>query len=98
MIPGITPQEEKIIQVLLKKYKGTYDFFYYGSRVKGNFSKVSDLDILIKGTQEMPVETLRDLKQAFDASPLPYVVNFSDFCTIDPPFYALIQADLVPVF
>ena len=44
MIKGVTEKEEKIIKDILRKYP--YDFYYYGSRVKGDFTKASDLDIL----------------------------------------------------
>ena len=42
MIKGINSAEEQIIQNILKPYKADFDFFYYGSRVKGNFEKTSD--------------------------------------------------------
>ena len=48
MIKGINSAEEQIIQDILKPYRTDFDFFYYGSRVKGNFEKTSDLDILRK--------------------------------------------------
>lgn len=46
-IKGITLEEEKIILSILEPYKNKYDFYYYGSRVKGNFRSLSDLDILL---------------------------------------------------
>lgn len=98
MIKGTTIDQEKIIKKLLKPYQKEYAFFYYGSRVKGGFSPVSDLDILIKGTEEMPLFLLTKIKQAFDESSLPYVVNFSDFNKIETSFYELIKKDLVSVF
>ena len=36
MIKGVTSNEEKIIKDILSKYP--YNFFYYGSRVKGDFT------------------------------------------------------------
>ena len=56
MIKGITAEEEKIINNILSQHKQDYDFYYYGSRVKGNYEKTSDLDILIKGNEEMPYD------------------------------------------
>ncbi|MDE7315126.1 MAG: nucleotidyltransferase domain-containing protein, partial [Mucispirillum sp.] len=50
MIAGITDKEQKIITDILQKYYNKYSFYYFGSRVKGTYSRVSDLDILIKGT------------------------------------------------
>lgn len=98
MIKGITQEEEKIIKDILSQYKNEFDFYYYGSRVKGNFSKLSDLDILIKGKKEMPFDAICSLKELFDLSKLPYVVNFADYYNIDEHFYNLIKDDLVCVF
>ncbi|MBR5303949.1 MAG: restriction endonuclease subunit S [Candidatus Gastranaerophilales bacterium] len=92
---GITDEEQKIIIDILDKYK-EYLFYFYGSRVKGTYEKTSDLDILIRGKQEMPLNTLEDIKQAFDESKLPYIVNFSDYHSINKTFYKKIEKDLFP--
>lgn len=91
---GITDNEHNIILNILKEYSDKYSFYYYGSRVKGTFNKTSDLDILIKGEQEMPLKDLVELKEKFDESRLPYIVNFTDYNSIDERFYNLIKADL----
>lgn len=97
MIKGINSAEEQIIQNILKPYKADFDFFYYGSRVKGNFEKTSDLDVLIKGKEEMPYQKLEIIKFLFDNSDLPFVVNFADFNNIEEKFYNLISKDLVKI-
>ena len=97
MIKGVTKEEEAIIQEILNPFKNDYDFFYYGSRVKGNFEKTSDLDILIKGNNLFPLMQLETVKILFDNSNLPYIVNFTDFYNIEENFYKLIEKDLVKV-
>lgn len=97
MIKGITAEEQKVIQKLLSPYKNEFEFYYYGSRVKGNFEKMSDLDILIKGECEMPFDKLELIKYLFDNSDIPYIVNFTDFNKIDTRFFNLIKKDLVKV-
>lgn len=94
---GISKNEHHIILNILKEYFDRYSFYYYGSRVKGTFNKTSDLDILIKGNQEMPLKNLVELKEKFDESKLPYIVNFTDYNNIDDNFYSLIKDDLVLV-
>ncbi|MBQ8869878.1 MAG: nucleotidyltransferase domain-containing protein [Alphaproteobacteria bacterium] len=98
MISGMSLAEEKIVKDILCPFSDKYDFYFYGSRVKGNFSKLSDLDILIKGKNEMPFNELETIKQQFDESSLPYVVNFFDYHKINEQFYNLIKQDLVSVF
>lgn len=95
MVLGITDKEQQIIEGILDAYADSYSFYYYGSRVKGNFEKTSDLDILIKGEKEMPLFILSNLKEKFDTSYLPYIVNFSDYHNITPDFYEHIKQDLV---
>lgn len=92
---GITEEQHKIIVQILKEYSDNYCFYYYGSRVKGNYGKTSDLDILIKGEKEMPLADLVGLKESMDESRLPYIVNFSDYNSIDESFYGLIKDDLI---
>lgn len=97
MIKGVTEKEEIIIQNILTPFKNDFEFYYYGSRVKGNFGKLSDLDILIKGKYEMPYDKLEMIKYLFDNSDLSYIVNFADYNNIDEKFYNMIAKDLVKI-
>ena len=47
-IKGVSSKEENIIRKILEQYSEKYEFYFYGSRVKGNFRPLSDLDILVK--------------------------------------------------
>ena len=96
MIAGITEKEQKIIERILDKYRKDYAFFYYDSRVKCTYEKTSDLDVLIKGKAEMPLAVLQEIKEEFDKSDLPYIVNFSDYYKLDSSFYERIKPDLIP--
>ena len=98
MIAGITETEEQIIKNILNDFTDKYSFYYYGSRVKGNFEKTSDLDILIKGDSKIDVGELAELNQKFDNSKLPYVTNLTDYYAVDEKFYNLIEKDLVQIF
>lgn len=91
MIKGITEKEYFIIKNILKDYSG--EFFAYGSRVKGDFSELSDLDILVKTDEKI----IHELKEKFDKSYLPYIVNFTDYNSIDDKFYNLIKNDLTKI-
>ena len=95
MIKGINEKEEFIIQGILKDYP--YDFFYYGSRVKGNYAKLSDLDILLKNETEVPYSVIEDIELKFNESKIPYIVNISQYANMDENFYNLIKNDLVKI-
>ncbi len=95
-IKGIKPEEEIIIKSILEPYKSKYEFYYYGSRVKGNFRFLSDLDILVTNSGKINLEDINFIKEAFDKSLLPYIVNLT--YNPDNKFYKLIQPDLVQIF
>ncbi|MGI6680139.1 MAG: nucleotidyltransferase domain-containing protein [Bdellovibrionota bacterium] len=92
---GINEKELEIVNSILSKYEEDYSFYFYGSRIKGNFQATSDLDILIKGGSEMPLNVLNNLKNGFDVSPLSFIPNFCDYHKISKEFYELIKADLI---
>lgn len=88
MIKGVTEKEYSIIKDILKDYNGK--FYAYGSRVRGDFSELSDLDILVKADKKI----IPELTEKFDNSYLPYIVNLTDYYSIDEKFYNLIKNDL----
>ena len=93
MIKGVTEEEYSIIKNILNSYPSK--FYAYSSRVKGDFSPLSDLDILV--VSDNYDEIIYKLKDNFDKSSLPYVVNFTNFNSIDKDFYELIKKDLVKI-
>jgi predicted nucleotidyltransferase len=98
MILGINDFQRKIIIDILSTYHPEFSFYFYGSRVKGGFEKTSDLDILIKGRQEVPQNILAEMLKLFDESDLPFIVNLTDYSKIDKGFYDLIKNDLVSLY
>ena len=91
---GLTEKEYNIVKEILSRFEG--EFFAYGSRVKGNFTPLSDLDILVKNADFDKI--LPRLKSDFDNSSLPFVVNFTDGNTVSEKFYNLIKDDLVKIY
>ena len=94
-IKGVTKTERIEIDNILKPYKNKYKFYCYGSRAKGNFRPLSDLDIMIKGAGKANINDIENLKTLFDNSNLSYVVNLADFYNLSDTFYNLIEKDLI---
>ena len=97
MIIGLNENENKIVNNILKKYEDNYDFFYYGSRVKGNFRQGSDLDVMIKSLdgKQVHYRIIDELKGLFDVSALSFIVNFVDYYDIKDNFYKNIENHIV---
>ena len=94
MIKGITQKENLIIKEILKNYSGK--FYAYGSRVKGDFTPLSDLDVLVECEDFDKI--VPELKEKFDNSLLPYIVNFTNKNSINENFYNQIKNDLTDLF
>ncbi len=62
----------------------------YGSRVKGNAGKYSDLD-LVAFTTEEHITPLNDLRQAFEDSDLPFRVDLFAWQEIPQSFHSQIR-------
>ncbi len=76
---------------ILSKYP--FQFYAFGSRVKGNFSKFSDLDLCYK--ENIPWQIISEIEEFFDLSDIPFKVDLVDLSKADPVFKSLIEKDLV---
>jgi len=86
--------EEKhwnIIQQILSKYP--YEFYAYGSRVKGTARKFSDLDICFQ--EEIPLSVISQLREEFSESNLPFEVELVNWKHMRKEFREVIQGDLM---
>lgn len=73
------------------------EIFIYGSRVKGKALKYSDVDIAIKCNEEVPFDTMLQLKAFFHDSTFPYMVDIIDLNSISENFKTRIQNDLYKI-
>ncbi|MBR2430615.1 nucleotidyltransferase domain-containing protein [bacterium] len=94
---GVTEKELEIIKNILMPFREDYNFFAYGSRVKGNFRPLSDLDLMIKGENLAELTDIENLKEKFDNSSLPYIVNLVDYFSLTESFYSIIKKDLIKI-
>lgn len=83
-------KHQKIIQQILSKYP--YKFYAYGSRVKNQAKKYSDLDICYY--EEIPWDTFSRLKEDLEKSNLPFKVDLVYWEWMNPEFKELIKDDL----
>jgi type I restriction enzyme S subunit len=72
--------------------------YAYGSRVRGNAHRFSDVDLAIESAQPIGVELLFALRNAFDDSNLPYSVDVTDLAHATPGFRASVDRDRELIF
>ena len=87
----IEPRHFEIVKGILAKYP--YTFYAFGSRVKGNPRRFSDLDICF--FEDIPWSIRAHIDEDFDESDLPFKVDVIDWNACDNSFQNLIRNDLV---
>lgn len=80
----------EIVKEILSKYP--YQFYAYGSRVKGNVRRISDLDICY---YDVPDLTIGDIKEELENSDLPFIVELVKWKNMRPAFQEKIKKDLI---
>ena len=63
-----------------------YEVFFFGSRVKGNNSPRSDIDIGIKGPKPVPIEVIAKIKERISDLPILYRIDIVDFKNVSDDF------------
>ena len=84
----------EIIQKVLSKYP--YKFYAYGSRVKGNAWKLSDLDLCY--FEDVPSGIVCEIREEFTQSNLPFMVELVNWKSMRPAFQRTIEKDLMLIF
>lgn len=76
------------IKEILRNYIPDYVVLAYGSRVNGTAHDSSDLDLVIKSKDGEPLDISRlvDLKEAFQNSNIPILVDIRDWARIPDYF------------
>lgn len=67
----------------------------YGSRVRGNAGKFSDLDLVLIGEEALDWKRMESIKDAFSESDLPIMVDVLDWRSISESFRSVILDDYV---
>lgn len=80
-----------IIIVILKKYP--YKFYAFGSRARNDAKKNSDLDLGF--FDNIPFDVFVKIKNDFEESDFPFLVDLVNFSKSDPVFIKLIEPDLI---
>lgn len=94
----LTQQQcEQVISIVSSVLDEPHQIYAYGSRTKEQARPYSDLDLLVKTKQKLPIEKLYKLKDAFEFSDLPFRVDIQDWYAMDDGFKANIESSLIQI-
>ena len=82
----------EIVDELLRKHVPDAEVWAYGSRVSGDAHEASDLDLVLRSpTLERLGHELHDLREAFQESNLPILVQAHDWADLPKSFHREIE-------
>lgn len=92
--------EEKdfIVETVRRHVAADVEVFFFGSRVDGTSNVGSDLDVLLKGKTAVDLGDISLLKEAFEASNIPFKVDILDYNRCDKQMIKNISKNLFKVF
>ncbi|MDQ6986843.1 MAG: nucleotidyltransferase domain-containing protein [Mariprofundaceae bacterium] len=83
-----------IVKDLLCTHIPELEVWAFGSRVHGRtLKKFSDIDLAVIGEAPIEAALLEELKEAFDASDLPFRVDVVDYASASQTFRDIIQRE-----
>lgn len=88
-------QHQIVSEIISGVVQAPYEVFAYGSRTKGEARPYSDLDLLIKAEEKLPLKTLYQLKDQFEFSDLNFRVDIQDWFNISTEFLSQIEDSLI---
>ena len=91
---NLSPHDLPIFQDIIKSYKSEFEFYAFGSRVKGTHEEYSDLDLAVVAKGQTPIWKLRN---AFEESNLTIKIDVVDMDAISKEFKSLIRNDCLKV-
>ncbi len=75
----------------VRRLLAPYDAVVFGSRATGRARRFSDLDVCIRSP--IALESLGDLREAFDESDLPFVVDLSRWDDLAQSFREVVERE-----
>ena len=82
-------------EIVDKILKGEKDILVFGSRMKGGYTNLSDLDLCIKKKEAASIKKIALLKADFEDSSLPFTVDLIDYYRVDKNFQHIIDTTAI---
>lgn len=94
-MPDMDPRHLDIIKDILRMHIPDRTVWLFGSRAIGNARLASDADLAILGDSPLGLSRLANLREAFQASDLPFRVDLVEWANTREEFRSIIQAHYV---
>ncbi|MDE0118776.1 MAG: restriction endonuclease subunit S [Bdellovibrionales bacterium] len=90
-------RHKKQVEAILQKYLSGVEVWAYGSRVSGKSHPGSDLDLVLRSPDLIPIPSskLYELKEAFTDSNIPFLVEARDWAVLPKSFHKEIKSNYV---
>ena len=88
----VHPRDLDMVIGILARYIPDREVRVMGSRLTGGAKSFSDLDLVIMGREPLSLGARGDLRDAFDDSRLPFIVDLVEWATTSEAFRRLIDA------
>ena len=92
---GITVDEQKIVQCILRSIIPDKTVWVIGSRITAKHKPYSDLDLLVMGDEGLPLAAIADFRDAFSKSDLPFKVDLVLWSALNDNFKQLFKQNHV---
>lgn len=87
----ITETEKQFVIRTIQAIFPTAKIYAFGSRIRGDAQRYSDLDIAVGGEEELDLARVAQVAEIFAQSNLPYKVDLVDFASLDEDFKKIIR-------
>ena len=91
---AITDDHKKFIKGVVHLIRPQARLYMFGSRANDTAKPASDLDIILKEDQEIPLSNIIDIRELLKASRLPFSVDIIDWHNLSKEFASVIADDL----
>ena len=95
----LPPKYLQMVQAILRQHLPQSEVWAYGSRVNGDHYDASDLDLVVRHSEDLKRRHthLAEVADAFCESNIPILVQIVDWASIPPEFHREILAGYVVV-
>ena len=87
----LSPPHLQTVRAILDRHVPNCEVRAFGSRVNGPAKSYSDLDLAVVAPAKLNPDTLRQLKEAFEESDLPFRVDVLDWNETSSEFQKVIE-------